>query len=335
MTLTQICVFIMALSWFLTGLMRRYALRTNLLDIPNERSSHVLPTPRGGGLSFVACFLFSLIILLKQHLISNNEFYIFMGPGVIVALLGFLDDKYHLSAKWRLVGHVMMAALAVYLLSQFSAIPVFYGNIWLINAGRIAAIIYLVWLLNLFNFMDGIDGLAAAEAICICCGGAVLYFLQDNAAMMSLPLLLAVAVFGFLLWNFPPARIFMGDVGSGFLGFVIGILSLQAAMETMLLFWCWLIMLAVFITDASLTLIRRYLGGQPVFEAHRSHAYQQAVSQCGKHWPVTVSIILINLFWLFPVALLVEQKMISWIFGLLMAYLPLILLAFKFKAGKS
>lgn len=329
-----IYLVIFLLSWGLTAMMRRYALKNNLLDVPNDRSSHVIPTPRGGGLPFVLCFLAMILILTEEGLMSAEECALFLLPCSVVALLGFLDDKYQLSAKWRLLGHLMMAALAVYLLGSFSTISFFQSQDLLINGGRLLAVFYLVWLLNLFNFMDGIDGIAAAEAICICVSGALLYFLHGESAEMMAPLLLAAAVGGFLVWNFPPARIFMGDVGSGFLGVVIGIFSIQAAIVYSPLFVCWLILAAVFITDATLTLFRRGLSGEPLFQAHCTHAYQQAAKRFGKHWPVTVSVILINLLWLLPLALLVEQKWISCLTGLVFAYLPLLLLAFKMNAGK-
>ncbi|VEG90370.1 MraY family glycosyltransferase [Legionella spiritensis] len=335
MTLPLFYAVIFIGAALLTGLIRRYALATDLLDIPNDRSSHALPTPRGGGLSFVLCFMASMLMLGKQGVIPPGELYVFIGPCFIVAMLGFLDDRFHLSAVWRLAGHFMMAVLAIYLLRGF---PVFFEMTPYVVSGYLLCVFvvfYLVWLLNLFNFMDGIDGLAAAESICVCAGGALLYYIHGQASLAVPPLLLAVAVGGFLIWNFPPARIFMGDVGSGFLGFVIGVFSLQAAMAHGTLFWGWVILAGVFITDATLTLIRRGLAGERVFEAHRSHAYQQAVQYAGKHWPVTVSVILINAAWLFPWALLVALERVSVITGITIAYAPLLLTAIKFNAGKK
>jgi Fuc2NAc and GlcNAc transferase len=142
-------------------------------------------------------------------------------------------------------------------------------------------------MLNLYNFMDGIDGIASVEAICACLGASVLYWLSGLDALIWGPLLLAASVAGFLYWNFPPARIFMGDAGSGFLGIVLGGLSLQAAWVSEPMLWAWLILLGVFIVDATFTLFRRLLRGEKVYEAHRSHAYQFASRRFGKHLPVT------------------------------------------------
>jgi len=200
--------------------------------------------------------------------------------------------------------------------------------------GHLLAAIYLVWLLNLYNFMDGIDGIASVEAICVCIGGALLYaWLGDIQGALVTVLSLAAAVLGFLIWNFPPARIFMGDAGSGFLGITLGVLSLQAAAVSPELLWAWLILLGVFIVDATYTLLRRLLRGDRVYEAHRSHAYQYASRHYGRHLPVTLAVTAINLLWLLPIALWVSFGGVDGTIGLLIAYLPLVFLAVRFNAG--
>lgn len=199
--------------------------------------------------------------------------------------------------------------------------------------GAIVAAFYLVWLLNLYNFMDGIDGIASVEAICACLGACLLYWLGGFEQLLMLPLLLAMAVAGFLYWNFPPARIFMGDAGSGFLGIALGVLSLQAAWVSSQLFWCWLILLGVFIVDATYTLIRRLSRGDKIYEAHRSHAYQFASRLYGKHLPVTVAVGALNLFWLLPVALGVMLLGLDGVLGVIIAYVPLVILAVRYRAG--
>jgi len=145
--------------------------------------------------------------------------------------------------------------------------------------------------------------------------------------------LLATTVAGFLFWNFPPARIFMGDAGSGFLGIVLGLLALQAGWINPLLFWGWLILLGVFVVDATFTLTRRLVRGERVYEAHRSHAYQYASRQHGSHLPVSLSVAAINLLWLLPVAAAVVIMKADGLLGTLIAYAPLTLLAVKYRAG--
>jgi Fuc2NAc and GlcNAc transferase len=148
-------------------------------------------------------------------------------------------------------------------------------------------------------------------------------------------LILIMSVSGFLYWNFPPAKIFMGDAGSGFLGIVLGLLSLQAAWVSSQLFWCWLILLGVFVVDATFTLIRRLLRGEKVYEAHRSHAYQFASRRVGGHLPVTLAVALLNLCWLLPVALGVLLFDLDGFLALLVAYLPLVGLAVAYHAGAA
>ncbi|MFI3222772.1 MAG: glycosyl transferase, partial [Methylococcaceae bacterium] len=201
--------------------------------------------------------------------------------------------------------------------------------------GQILAVLYLVWVLNLYNFMDGIDGLASIEAITVSLGAALLYVLQTEiSALWIAPVLLAVTVCGFLVWNFPPAKIFMGDAGSGFLGIVLGLLSIQATWLDSSFLWSWLILLAVFITDATWTLFRRLLRGDKVYQAHCSHGYQYAARYYQSHKKVSLAVAVINLVWLLPVALCVGLKHIDAGLGLLLAYVPVMLLAIFFRAGQ-
>lgn len=321
------------LSWILTAWLRRYALSRSLIDVPNARSSHSQPTPRGGGMAIVAAFLFALCIAFFMGMgVKTEYFYALSGAGALIAVLGFLDDHGHIAARWRLLGHFTAAAWILFWLNGLPPLQILGHVVDLGWFGYLLASLYLVWLLNLYNFMDGIDGIASVEAVSVCLGGALMYGLLGHFNMLLLPLLLAAAVAGFLFWNFPPARIFMGDAGSGFLGVVLGILSLQAAWTDASLLWGWLILLGVFIVDATFTLFRRLLRGDKVYEAHRSHAYQYASRHFGRHLPVTLAVVAINLFWLLPIALWVAFGG-DGLFALLLAYTPLLILAVRFRAG--
>lgn len=322
------------LSLALTAALRRYALSRSIIDIPNARSSHTIPTPRGGGVAIVMTFLLSLPVFGALELVPWQQLIAIGGSGAIVAVIGFMDDHGHIAARWRLLGHF---AAGIWALAWLGGLPpiVFFGiTLNLHWIGNFLAVIYLVWLLNLYNFMDGIDGIASVEALSACLSACLLYGLSGASTLIWGPLTMAVAVVGFLYWNFPPARIFMGDAGSGFLGIALGVLSLQAAWASSDLFWAWLILLGVFIVDATFTLIRRLLRGDKVYEAHRSHAYQFASRQYGKHLPVTLAVGAINLFWLLPVAYCVTQLGLDGTWGVVIAYAPLIILAVKFHAGQ-
>ena len=320
-------------SLVMTGTLRRYALAKNIIDVPNARSSHSIPTPRGGGVSIVVAFLAALAAMTFQPGAQADALIALGGAGAVIAVLGFMDDHGHIAARWRLLGHFTAAIWVLFWLGGLPTLQVFGWALDLGWAGAVVAAVYLVWLLNLYNFMDGIDGIASVEAITVCLGASLLYWVSGQAGMMALPLLLAAAVAGFLFWNFPPAKIFMGDAGSGFLGIVLGGLSLQAAWLSSQLFWCWLILLGVFIVDASYTLIRRLLRGDKVYEAHRSHAYQFASRRYGRHLPVTLSVTALNVCWLLPVALSVLLLGLDGVLGLIVAYVPLVLIAAYFRAG--
>ena len=321
-------------SWILTSFLYRYALAKNLIDIPNERSSHLAPTPSGGGVAIVVTFLAALPVFNNADLLSTPVCLALWGSGSAVAVAGFLDDHGHIAARWRLLVHFSAAAWGLYWLGCFPPLMVLGYSLDLGRFGYVCAALYIVWLLNLYNFMDGIDGLAGIEAITVCCCSALLMWLvaPDSFAWL-LPVLLATAVLGFLLWNFPPARIFMGDAGSGFLGITLALLSLQAAWVKPQLLWVWIILLGVFIVDATVTLCRRVLRKEKFYQAHRSHAYQYASRALGAHRPVTLTIGAINIFWLMPVASLVALEKLNGIVGLMIAYLPLLWLAYHFQAG--
>lgn len=321
-------------SLLLTGLLRKYALARSIIDIPNARSSHKVPTPRGGGVAIVVSFLLALPILAFNGSMSCPTMWAMLGAGSGIAILGFLDDHGHIAARWRLLGHFLASAWALSWLGGLPPITMFDISLELNWFGDVLAVFYLVWMLNLYNFMDGIDGIASVEAICSCLGACLLYWLGGFESLIVAPLLLAVAVAGFLYWNFPPARIFMGDAGSGFLGIILGLLSLQAAWVSSKLLWVWLILLGVFIVDATVTLIRRLIRGDKVYEAHRSHAYQFASRRYGRHLPVTLGVAAINMFWLLPLAGCVVLWNVDGVLALVLAYLPLVLLAVRFHAGE-
>ena len=329
-------LFVLAavISSVLTGLVRFYALHKSLLDIPNERSSHAKPIPRGGGIAIVLTYLAALPLLTCFGYMTVSESLAFGGAGVLAATIGFIDDHGHIPAPLRLLAHFFAAIWGIYWLGGFFQPDIFGFHIGDGLIAQIILVIYLVWLLNLYNFMDGIDGIASIEAITVCLGGAILYWADNSGDMFWVNiLLLMVIVGGFLFWNFPQAKIFMGDAGSGFLGLILGLYSVQAANHNPELFWAWIILLGIFIVDATVTLFRRVLRGDKFYEAHCSHAYQYAARKLGAHKSVSLMIGLINLVWLLPIAFLVAIGSLNGVLGVLIAYAPLVLIAYYFKAG--
>jgi Fuc2NAc and GlcNAc transferase len=320
------------LSAVLTGLMRRYALSQQLMDQPNQRSSHAVPTPRGGGVAIVMAFMLGIGVMGPPSAVTTA----LVGGGIGVAVVGFVDDHGHIPARWRLLAHFSCAIWILYWIGT-PRLDLMGNMVDLGALGAVLAALYLVWMLNLYNFMDGIDGIAGVEAVIVGAGGTAVYWAtgMPMASEAGLPALLAAATLGFLAWNFPPAKIFMGDAGSGFLGLMLGAFSLQAALARPTLLWCWLVLLGVFIADATVTLIRRLLRGERVYEAHRSHAYQHASREFGAHRPITLVVAAINVFWLLPWALAIATGRVDGIVGLVAAYIPLLILTLRFKAGMA
>ncbi|HHA2074066.1 TPA: glycosyltransferase family 4 protein, partial [Enterobacter ludwigii] len=257
----EIIIFAFLISCALTWSLRVYAIKHNVIDRPNQRSSHSVPTPRGGGVAIVltilaalACFYFSNDLMIKS----------FLGlfiPGLIVAIIGFLDDHGHIAARWRLLMHFLAAAIGMYFLGTFPVINLFGYELSLSWIGMILGCVYLVWMLNLYNFMDGINGLASAEAITFAACSAILvvvnHFTDAPGSIYPLMLALIGAAGGFIVWNFPVAKIFMGDAGSGFLGITIGLMILHIAKVDSHFFIAELSLLGIFIVDATTTLLRR------------------------------------------------------------------------------
>lgn len=332
-----IIILALTASCVLTGVLRGYALKRNLLlDVPNSRSSHKTPIPRGGGLAIVLTFLGAIVWCYFFKKIPDELFLPLFGGGALVAGIGLLDDHKHVSASWRLLVHFVAAGLALYWMDEVPAIP-FGGSQWQPGwFSYLISILLLVWTLNLFNFMDGIDGIAAIEAISVAGGAATIFFLQHgpNTEFVFL-LFLAAGCAGFLVWNWPPAKIFMGDVGSGFLGYILGAFALLTTASGSLSLWVWVILLSVFLVDATVTLLRRLLRGERVYEAHCSHAYQHAAHRNQSHKKVTFLVLCINIFWLFPFAWIAANRPQAGLLLTIIALIPLVILALKFDAGKE
>lgn len=320
----------------LTSRVRARALSRGLLDVPNARSSHGVPTPRGGGLAIALTMTVALVVFAALRIVPFNTCIAMLGGGTLVAAIGFLDDRNRLSPRVRLLAHF---AAAIWGIAWLGGLPPLHlaGDqaLWTGWPGYVLGALGIVWTLNLFNFMDGIDGIAAGEAVCVSwCGALVLLMVGSTVAVPALSLVLGAACGGFLLWNWPPARIFMGDVGSGYLGYVIAILAIAASRESSVALVAWLILGGVFVVDATVTLLRRLARRERAHEAHRTHAYQWLARRWGSHRRVTILVLAINLLWLLPCAVLATLKPgLAW-WLLLLAFAPLVVVALVAGAGR-
>jgi Fuc2NAc and GlcNAc transferase len=270
-----------------TERVRCYAVRSALIDVPNERSSHSIPTPRGGGVAIVLSLLLGIGLAALFGWVSDDVTIALVGGGVLTAAVGFLDDERDIGAGPRAALHLVAAAWAVFWLGGVPAVHIGSHTVQLGLAGSALAILGVAWLINLYNFMDGIDGLAGSQAVVAGGLGATLLFTLGHTGLGLVSLLVAAAAAGFMYWNWEPARIFMGDVGSSFLGFVFGVLALASEAAGAVPLTGWLLLLGVFIFDATATLIRRVAAGERWYEAHRKHAYQRLLAAGWSHGRVT------------------------------------------------
>jgi Fuc2NAc and GlcNAc transferase len=332
-----ISVVAFVLGAALTGLVRRVALARNIIDVPNERSSHSVPTPRGGGLSIVLATLLAAAYAWGSGACDGPLFYALLGGGIAVAAVGFADDHRPVPARVRFSVHILAAAWAVYWLGGLPSLH-WGGRLHDLGAaGYLLGIVGVVWTLNLFNFMDGIDGIAASEASFVG-WGAVACLAWSGApvdGVLLIALALAASSAGFAVWNWPPARIFMGDVGSGFVGFVIAVLALAHARIDPVAPFIWAILGALFIADSGVTLVRRFARGERPYEAHRTHAYQNLSRRWGAHRPVTLAYVAANFLWLLPCALYASYRPSAVPWMLLLAFGPTIVAAALIGAGRS
>ncbi|MES9992459.1 MAG: glycosyltransferase family 4 protein [Candidatus Thiodiazotropha sp.] len=343
------------LSILMTGVARVYALRRGLLDRPNLRSSHMVETPRGGGIAFVMIYLLVAAWLMLDHsdvADQSDRLYLtlLLGGGLVV-FIGFVDDHRNVHPLLRFIIHLIAALIALAILEMPDVVlwPGLSLSGWWMNA---LILIGLVWLLNLYNFMDGIDGIASLQGITVLFTVVlILAFNQTRLESLEPLLILAACIAGFLLWNWPPARIFMGDAGSGFIGYALGVSALYTANAYPISLWSWMILLGLFVVDATWTLSVRMLNGEKWYHPHAKHAYQHLArrrqsiyidrglppdrSRSLAHRWVILQGLAINLVWLLPLGWL-ATVVPGYGFALtLIAYLPLFFLVKSVGAGRD
>ena len=292
---------VFAVSCALTGWIRRYCLAHGIVDVPNARSSHSRIVARGGGVGFSAIFLVVMLALGFAGIVPWRVAIGVVGGGAIIALTGWTDDRRGLSSLTRLALHLAAAVWVVLWIGPVPSVSLGPVTLQLGWPAQIITVLAIAWMVNLYNFMDGTDGIAAVEAVTVAALAGNVCVSAGGAASGHVFWLLGSAVAGFLVWNWPPARIFMGDAGSGFLGFAFAALTLMSVVENARLLWPCAILLSVFTADATTTLLRRMLKGERWFEPHRSHAYQKLSRRVG-HRPIAIGVGLLNILLLGPAA---------------------------------
>lgn len=319
-------------SLLVTAMVLARAKQIGLLAVPNQRSSHARPTPTGGGLGIVAGSLVGGAVLLAGG--WDPSLILVLASSVPVAVVGLFDDIRPVPARWRLLVQILCFAVVVALTLP----PMHLLDSWFALPVVAVLVITAVYWINIYNFMDGIDGLAGMQGSFMCTAAVVIAWLGEPSALQQTPVLLllspAAACLGFLAFNWPPARIFMGDVGSTFVAFLIVALALHTIASALLSPASWVILSGAFLIDATITLARRLAFRERIWVAHRRHAYQFLARRFGAHRPVTLLYLAINITWLLPMALWAQlQPACAW-WAAVLGLAPLAALAAWAGAGR-
>lgn len=334
---------IVVLAWIVAAWVCHCAEVLRLMQMPNHRSSHMQPTPNGGGLGIVVAGGFAgiVLVLIFGWMVGGMVF----GLAAVLAAVGLRDDMAHLPARVRFGVQVMVCAGLLIALGDLPILALSGGIEFQLTGWPLFGLLLLagVWWINLFNFMDGIDGLAGMQAIFMLLAGVAMavWAVPEavNSPVWMWMLCVAAATVGFLLLNWPPAKIFMGDVGSTWLAFMVFALALLSVQAGWLSYTVWLVLAAVFVTDASVTLLTRMLRGQRWYEAHRSHAYQRLSRRWhddrkAGHRAVALFAAAVNGLWLTPWSWACLQWPAESVAFVVAAYLPLVLAALWLGAGR-
>ena len=303
-------------SYLCVAGLRRWAEHRHILDMPNERSSHTRPIARGGGLVIVIITLAGLMAywLFKQDL-HWGMLLIYLPGAILIAVVSWLDDLRSLPNRLRFAAHTIGAILIILGFGYWQTFSIpFLGSLYLGWFGFVITFLWIVGLTNAYNFMDGIDGIAGGQAVVAGLGWAVLGRLSGQPLTSVLGLLLAASSLGFLGHNWPPARIFMGDVGSAFLGYTFAVLPTIAGVKDSRLILAGLLLVWPFVFDTAFTFLKRLFKGENVFAAHRSHLYQRLVIVGYSHRFVTllyIGLALIGVILAFAWSLRVEGSAVA------------------------
>jgi Fuc2NAc and GlcNAc transferase len=283
-------------SFFVTYLCKVVALKKGVMDVPNSRSSHHLPTPRGGGWGIFFGVMASVCVLSWQEVIDLKLLLPFMGASIILATVSYLDDLQGLSNKLRLFVQFIVAMILLYGTGVFEL-----AWYWLP-----LCLLYVVWSVNLFNFMDGIDGIAVQQLLSFGIGLVCLSPFLQSSLNLYIGIVLVFAALGFLYWNWAPAKIFMGDIGSTFIGLIIVFIGLYNFGNEGRFPYGILILSTLFNVEATVTLLSRVLKNENFFQAHRSHPYQILAAKFNSHHIVASFYLVANVGLILPIAIFSE-----------------------------
>lgn len=321
-------MMLMVIIFFLGIILFRYyepyAIKKNILAVPGSRTLHENKIPRGGGIIFSLLFVFGITTLFLLDITSFEVLMVLGVGGFVAAIFGFFDDVVDISEGYKLTFQFLLAIWVIYWFD--SDILVEWAPYWV---SLFITAFLLVWMINLYNFMDGIDGMAISGTLFISIAAAILSLVSGGLELSIIFFLMVASSFGFVIYNWPPARIFMGDSGSIFLGYCFGALVLKSSTNGDISIWIWIIIFSYFVVDTTITLllriviVRRYL-------PHRSHAYQNLARIWKSHAKVTGLVVLYYFIWILPLLIWATIDHDAEIIAAVLATSPVILFTIKF-----
>lgn len=329
--------FIIFILFFLTVVLvyfyKKIAIYFKITANPDFRTLHEKPTPRGGGIIFALIFIFVIAAFGNNFDLPQKMFYMLCIGGLIATIHGFIDDVYNIKPQIKLVIQSLLGVWVVY---------------WLISEGLLAfhwipefiliplMIFFMIWIINAYNFIDGIDGMAASGAIFISLSIAILLIiLNGSMILIHIFALLLIVSSGFIIFNWPPASIFMGDSGSIFLGYIFGSLILYSVLTNEISIWSWLTVLGYFLADTTVTQIMRVILVKKWYLGHRSHAYQNLARITNSHFKVVGGINIYNLLWVLPLTILSALTPEFAYITAILSILPALIFSFKYGPSLS
>jgi Fuc2NAc and GlcNAc transferase len=309
-------------------LYRKIAISSGILANPNFRTLHEFPVPRGGGIVFSLIFVIGVFVLWYIDLLSVELLLILGFGGAVAALFGFIDDIYNIRVSFKLL---IQICLSIWMLYWLEGSALLHGSELLGIMTIPLLILFIVWMINAYNFMDGIDGMAVSGAFYIT-GSLTLIMLITNGSpeLAVLFVLLMASVGAFMLFNWPPASIFMGDSGSVFLGYIFASFILISVVRNELSLWTWLVIFGYFFADTTVTQIARLILVKKWYGAHRSHAYQNLARITGSHLKITGGVTAYHILWLLPLSLWTVLQPDSALVAAFLAVMPGLVIAYKY-----
>ena len=322
MCMTLIC------SVIFTHFYKSLAIRKAIIANTNERTLHQQPIPHGGGIVFSTLFVLAVFVLGMLHIISFEMLMVIGMGGFTATLFGFVDDATDLRASVKLIIQSILAGWVLFWLDGGVLATVEWLPVWL---SWFLTWFLLVWMMNLYNFMDGVDGMAASGAVFVAMALIVVLLMTGEfSSLVLLFSLLALSCSGFLLYNWPPASIFMGDSGSVFLGYLFGSLIIKTTMTGEISIWTWIVVFGYFFAETNLTIFLRILFVKKWYHAHKSHAYQNLARVLNSHIKVTGAVQIYHFLYLLPITIWTVLTP-NWApVATIMALMPAAIITFRF-----